>query len=298
MQQYPILHQKLVHLAESQVTELITRYYNGENISALISEYGIDCKPNFFYKVLPPIVSAGSVCPNCGGVMLSPRVSRTTIPADSSNTLRCSKCRHEEIRFCKCTWCRKHSKGRKLSRPGQPSLFLDQFSNSQYGYQEIKVEDLTFELAVSLVALVRCYGLNKVDKRRNNGNWDEATIPFSPLGSSGSVLLKQLNKANLLELSVNFDLDAFSINDGILASKYTAPFQFYMPKDKLLDLVQDIENRAHLNAWPEHWINQFSQFVLFIAFEECKEFYMLCTRQRGLPNSGEHSTTQMLTNLL
>src|SRR5574343_1330722 len=101
----PAIDPKLMHLNEAQITELFSRYFSGESITVLLREFKMDCQAGRLYKLLPPTVYPSEPCPNCGGLLIQPRSSRSASQYFSAEVRRCSSCEHHERRNCDCIFC-------------------------------------------------------------------------------------------------------------------------------------------------------------------------------------------------
>lgn len=88
------MNEKLSHLSDKQIKELIERYYDKEKVSDLISDFNLKLRPSQLVKHFPPEVLE-SECIYCDINLIRPRVSRDyqswkTIPEF------CPNCGHEE----------------------------------------------------------------------------------------------------------------------------------------------------------------------------------------------------------
>ena len=60
------INEKLKHLTETQIEEVVTMYMDKSiKISDILSKYNIDVKPGGLLKILPP-VRTNDVCVICG----------------------------------------------------------------------------------------------------------------------------------------------------------------------------------------------------------------------------------------
>ncbi len=90
----------LAHLSESQIDELIKRYYDWESVPKLLKEYQIDSSPSYLYTLFPPIIYNDKQCPHCEINMEGKRRSRN----QSGPFIYCPECDHHEG-DCHCSGC-------------------------------------------------------------------------------------------------------------------------------------------------------------------------------------------------
>lgn len=88
---------------------MINRYYEGENITNLISEYEIKTIPSRLVHLFP-LVYTDSRCKHCNKIMFSKLVGRTT--EVNSNKI-CISCKHREPGICNCEACNTTERKRK-----------------------------------------------------------------------------------------------------------------------------------------------------------------------------------------
>lgn len=290
----PSNHPKLAHLSDSQIDNLIARYYAGETIVDLLGEFKIDCNPHHLFKLFPPIIHSSLACPCCGAAMMSPRVSKS---AYFEKAMRCSQCRHEDSTRCKCDHCR----NRRELVSGKVSRKVLNAKNGSSGQNEnliVEPAKLTLEQAVALLALMRCRGVADVDGMVAPAAWAMAVVPFAPKGHYGHTLVQKLGQAKLLSVLNSAVPDNFSVFEYEPRIETPFPIFWSISCSARANLIQAIEQCAAQGKWPRHWSDQLPDLAYVLAFAECKEFYDYCAKQRGLPPSAHRSTSVMLNNLL
>lgn len=97
-----MVHEKLRHLSQQQIEELMQRYYGFDRASDLIEEYEIDVNVNGLYKLFPPIIHETDVCPTCKVPLIKYRQSKTGY---SRNIYHCPQCGHDDSSYCNCAAC-------------------------------------------------------------------------------------------------------------------------------------------------------------------------------------------------
>jgi len=288
------IHPKLVHLSDSQIDNLITRYYAGETIADLLGEFNIDCHPPQLYKLLPPIIHSSVECPYCGAAMMSQRVARS---AHVEKTMSCSQCRHEDSFRCKCDHCR-NGRGVVSSKYSRNDIGIQNRVNGHAVIRHIGLANLTLEQAVSLLSLKRYRGFANFDDKTVSAALDMAAVPFAPKGSYGMALIGKLREAKILSVLNLSELDYFNFVGDESQNEPSVPNLWIIPGSVRTNLIQDIEQCVAQSTWLQHWSDQLPDLVHALAFAECKEFYDYCAKQRSLPASAQRSTSVMLNNLL
>ncbi|WP_121616650.1 hypothetical protein [Virgibacillus halodenitrificans] len=101
-----LINKKIAHLSESEIEELMLRYYDGEPVSSLIKEYDIPTTPGTLYKTFPP-VEVEELCPYCNNKVFEKRVSKSHI---GKKEKVCIHCYHKIGVYCGCDNCKKARK--------------------------------------------------------------------------------------------------------------------------------------------------------------------------------------------
>lgn len=283
------IHPKLAHLTSEQIDTLIKAYYAKTKVSDLIHLFNIDCARHQLYKLFPPEISS-ELCPNCGSVMVLPRISQGGYRNEYKNGLRCSLCQHRKTRACSCAYCsktRKQQKKKPSIRPQAPS---------RNGHHSLKAADLSLEQAVSLLSLMQCYGPAKIKNSMRFRLSNFSKMPFAPSGGYGEDLLSRLIEAGLVKISGQANTKFIALSKNKMAITFNA--QWSLPDTFSSELIHDIEARVVECDWPTPWYEQVSDLALDIALAECREFYDYCAAKRMFPEANEHSITAMLRNLL
>jgi len=295
----PAIDPKLMHLNEAQITELVSRYFSGESITVLLREFNIDCQAGRLYKLLPPTVYPLEPCPNCGGLLIQPRSSRSASQYVSSMAKHCSRCEHHERWYCDCCFCNQRRVREAEAIEALNREVVDAFLNNQPQARNIDIDDMTLEHAVSLLSLVRSCGyLDGADGELVLNPLGSCGVPFAPNGTCGELFFSRIRDAGLVAVSRYSPAEAFSVvsgngvvcNRGRLRWEIAARFPF--------ELISNIEQCAMTGNWPGSWLEQVPEMVSALALAECKEYFEYAAEERGLPSPGEKSSLSMLQNLL
>ena len=144
---------KLSHLTDNAVEDLIQRYYNGEKNKILIEEYNIDISNlSFLVKTFPPKKYFDKICPFCNISMISYRQSKS---ASSKETIFCQNCQHELDNFyCSCSSCTaKRLKEKEVLFDLQRQVIIDEnLIKKEY---KIDIRELDIKMKLYISALLR-----------------------------------------------------------------------------------------------------------------------------------------------
>ena len=108
----------LSHLTAKEIETLMQRYYAGESVSKLISEYGISVHSSELYKLFPPEVFPNYICEYCGEPLVINRPSKTTknLPKYERD-LYCPICGHKPFQtHCNCQNCQEEKRNLQMKR--------------------------------------------------------------------------------------------------------------------------------------------------------------------------------------
>ena len=93
--------QPLSHLGNTELLELMNRYYEGERVATLLQEFKIQCSAGLLCGYFPP-EPTHMLCRFCDAPMVRPRRSRSY---KFNVQLSCSQCAHSETTHCRCLGC-------------------------------------------------------------------------------------------------------------------------------------------------------------------------------------------------
>jgi hypothetical protein len=150
---------KLSHLTEIEINELMNKYYKNEKASDLVEEYKIPISPSRLYTIFPPQLCENTFCPYCQSQMFIKRLSKSSIY--SNNIAYCPNCNHQNYNFCNCNNCSEKrrtyaeiQKKKQLEATKQKMQIIKDFYNID-NYSPININDLSFRYRVYLGALLR-----------------------------------------------------------------------------------------------------------------------------------------------
>lgn len=201
------MNDKLSHLSEKEIQELIERYYNKEKVSDLISEYNIKLRPSQLVNNFPPEVLE-TKCIYCDINLIKSRVSRDyqswkTIPK------YCPNCGHEDGSFCSCKNCKAIEWHQKDRERQEKQDFIDIWLNHE-GKEKVELSELSFTDRVYLGALLR----EGISEDYNYIKSIENFIsPLTPTYEFRSEIIDRLNEINAIVIHQSTDSEFIEIVD-------------------------------------------------------------------------------------
>jgi len=288
--------QLLGHLDASALQDLIDRYYAGENVSALLKIFDIDCRPGALWYHFPP-GEAGRDCPMCGAALVVSRFSRTGASSKKASPARCPACLHIEASSCTCDTCSAVRRQAIQEKKRQDIESVNSFCESRWSYtlQEITPDQLNAESAIALLSLVRC------------GSWlDESTvgairnsaIPFAPQDSALQMeLLEALLEYGLVAPLPSSPPGTFmTTREGQSWQTECAHWVMLFPDPPVF--IQQLECFVASSVWPDFWLEDCVLLWKRLAVAECWEFCKYSVQQRDLPMPGITALYALIENLL
>lgn len=298
----PLISPKLTHLSQQELEEMLRCYYADEKVQSILTRFGIDCAPNVFHKILPPIVLHLQECPACGATMIQPRVARGQ-ERWGKPAICCSQCHHEDTATCDCGFCQAARKAEKEAQVAADRTKMAEFIRTHFPVpsEPIVASELSLKEAVLLLALVRSCGFSDESDASSEvilEPLDDASIPFAPEPDFQFEVLTALMERNIVAPSKYSAPEAFYFEGGLPATFFYNGIRWTVFCDQDGGLLQEIEDIALAGTWPEHWHDEVKDLWADLAFSECKEFYLHCAEERGLPITDGKSLEAMLKNLL
>lgn len=195
------VHEKLKHLTEEEINEVVDLYQNKEvKVKDIISKYKIDVKPTGLVKILPP-VKVDRLCPYCHQNMYYNLEARGSYSYSvDSNIKFCLSCGHKEYperwgdkEECNCGNCQEM---KEKKRQEKQNMIYELY---QKEYEKVQFSSLTLEDKVILIYILM-----------NNPNHNTETI--APCRSSKEWIrkLNRLLEMKIISLSPRTDVEAFT----------------------------------------------------------------------------------------
>lgn len=290
-----ILDERLSHLSEMQLNALLGRYYQGEKIATLLTEFNIQCLPTAFYKLLPHTLHSKNKCRACGSPTATRLKSRSKMKF-ARDAVKCSQCEHVDFRNCSCDYCLRIKNELETTHQVAMKVLIEEFCRS-YSTKPLvsSVQDISLEAAIALLALVRTCHLNEDG---TYGSIIKPQLPYTPRSSLFKEKLVYLLDREIICPSSNSSTRAFNIYDGKIDSFNLLDVNWKLNCVNPELLISQIENCGLSGEWPEYWCHEVDSLRLELALAECQEFYEFCLGERGLSYTKGVAINNVLLNLL
>ncbi|MCP4937442.1 MAG: hypothetical protein GY927_25330 [bacterium] len=294
--------EKLAHLSDVQLNELIERYYNGsDTVADLIEEYQINVRTSGLVRLFPPIVHDNLSCPYCPQEnLVSNRKSRTGATW-SQKKCYCPKCGHTEDAYCSCDNC---SQLRQLHEQkcedDKRTIISENFPYPDISYPNI--EDLSFKDALYISTIVRHLVTEDLDTVYP---YEENNPPLAPTFEFTNEIVMHLRSKGFLAIRHSSPIDAFVFNDDFTDTSAYYPtrinwdFLPCMTSNQKASYIKELTNFVRDEKWPDDWNDDVDKEWNKIAKYECFEYirYALQERSFNLDKFGEKSHTVIETLL-
>jgi hypothetical protein len=281
------LNEKLRHLSDQQIEDLI-RKYEDKNIKLidLINEYKLDVKPAGLLKILPPVTTK-ILCIYCGHDMYQEREGRSSYSYEK--TKFCFNCGHKEYsdswyiaQECECENCLAY----------RTRLIQDKKNQIKnlYGKEQQKRDfsEISFRNQVDLIYVL----LN---------NPQDNTFVITPshlIFKHKKEWIRKLNRlldTNVLTISPNSDVNAFEDEDfphTAIIEKVTYNVNVYFTNDT----IKQIDNNVYFKekVKPEELLSVLKEYIYTDAIRNFTKFL----EERNLKLNITENANSLFINLL
>jgi hypothetical protein len=289
--------EKISHLNNEQIENLIYRYYNGENTTNLIKEYNLNVRSSDLYKIFPPIVHSDILCPYCNIPMISQRVSRSSYSEDYINSI-CPQCRHKYFYECDCCECKKIKENIRLEEENTKRMLiidLAEFQRNNIDFQHYELLSLKDRIYIS--SLLRCGLSEDFDIIKPYVEFREK---LSPTDSFSFEMIRYLYKNRILIIHMDSSISGFIFKDEeidvIKLDKASWELNILVDNKPINDLnvqtilypkiINETEKNIAFDIWKE------------IALEECKEYLLFKLNEYNFEFNIGNKTIAVFSHLL
>lgn len=215
---------KLVHLSDEQIDNMLNEYYQKNKVSELIKKYNIDITSSKFVTILPYEVNfEGLVCDYCGEQVYIKYLSRNSFDTEE---YICRSCGHMPNRpRCACNGCKNKAKQNAVierkkqeSEEQQNEMFIRIWLEIDAG-NAVYEDTLTFEQKVYLGAFLR-EGIYEDYSCIKPINF--FTTPIAPTFILQEEIVDELKNNKLIKIHPNTEVKYFN---NINIEKRTASFE-------------------------------------------------------------------------
>lgn len=143
---------RIKHLTESDILEMITKYYDGISVTQLIKDYQIKISASQFIKVFPRKVTKEK-CQYCNINLMEKWKSKHGYSFRDKFPY-CPHCKHENHNNCKCEICEETRKELIIQEENQKRLQIRE-RYSENNYDKVPEAKLSLEDKLYLAVLLR-----------------------------------------------------------------------------------------------------------------------------------------------
>lgn len=275
-----MIDERLSHLNDKQIKELIKRYYAGEKVRKLIEEYNIEFSTVGLFKLFPPVVVEDSICPCCHVNMVQDAKSRTGY--SFRKIVYCPICKHDYRTNCTCERCN------EAKRNIIHSLYPKDV-------KKVNRDDISLKNRVYLSALLRA-----VDTFDRDG---EIIIPalikcdkkIAPTEVLLHEIIQDLIAANLLIVDCNSHISAFvgELTSCDYGKSYDLHYVNY-----ILNIEYDKELMNPNIDFDTINIEEVDSIARKIALHECLEYLLEQMKKVQFPFKAGKKTKEVFDDLL
>lgn len=272
---------RLSHLSENDLSNLVSLYLGGEKVADLILKYNIqNVRPSELVRLLPPEQHSDLFCPYCAETNLVSKIGPRQISYGKKTVPHCPRCGHRNMQTCRCENCKAKNEALRAEQEADERLLIEKMC--QFRISIPAVETLSLFEAVVLAALYR--GATSDDL--------ETATPFAVVppilltGDLGEKVLDIMIIKGFIGVSADSPVSGFCFDDD--KSKVT---QYYPTRVSwvFMPSLTTAERRAYLKeleriieeAWPMSWKEEAEQLWREIVKTECLEHFRFHLAERG-----------------
>jgi hypothetical protein len=286
-------HEKLKHLTDQQVNELMKRYYdNNERVADLIEEFGINISPSNLYHLFPPEMQEEQ-CPYCSVPLIKKRESRSSY-SYSTQYAQCPKCKHQDTPYCSCqACCNRLQKIKEEQEREKREQIYSVYDLSKVS--PISFESLSMREKVYLSALVRAGLDEELTKIRPIKEYAQL---LSPTKDMNLEIFHSL-KAHAIRVHPDSPISAFEEGDDFPNTYYIFDVYYHLNIVQDKDKMTTIQSILYLDP-VDYLLNPNETLAIWrsIALEECKQYLLHSMNKVDFPFKIGKKTTAMLEELL
>ncbi|WP_157256637.1 hypothetical protein [Methyloversatilis discipulorum] len=284
----------LEHLSKDELSDLIRRYYSGENVLSLIREFNIHCHVSMLHQFFPPQPTNES-CRRCGSAMVRQLLSKSRLVRER---LCCIACNHEDTPSCGCAGCLKAASESNARLVRERRKRAVEFCSENWSYSPTHVEphNLSVRTAVSLLTLVRCCGW--IDDRRLGGITSSG-IRFAPGGADYEYrLIKCLIDLGIISPDPEYFPYELTQKELLFIGEHLTRVRWTLRVPSAPEFIRKTEEVMRSAARPAGWKAECIEFARELASEECKEFFIHAASERRFGTPSLRSLESLIDNLL
>lgn len=280
---------KLSHLTEEEIKELIKRYYNGEKNYILIDEYNIDIRSALLVKTFPLKTHFDKLCPFCNNNnnMFSYRKSKSSY--SKKTILFCKECKHElNSLYCPCEICKDNrfekerlaKKKKQVLENRQREIILEKYRRDKEYF--IDISELDIQMKIYLSSLLRAFLSEDLQDIKPFSTASLKLTPITPDDRYEMKIISFLKENKLIIYSPNTSLDSVIIENDTITEYYplNVTYRINISKDEV-DIepesllyfkdedMEKMDKEVLLTLWLEIGLYECLEY-LYVQLDECK----------------------------
>lgn len=270
--------QKASHLSPSDLDQLMSRYYSGENIQFLLNEFQLDITPASLVSLFPPIIHAELLCPYCVTAnMQSKRSARTS---RQKKVAMCPQCSHKNTPHCLCSPCRKIRRNEEKEAHSNKERMVAEICGR---HKPLPIpSQLTLKQSLYLLTCIHHTPHQDLKLITPYVRFMQDLAPSVKIEDD---IIETLFSAGLIGISSSSPLHAFAFDDesNNITGIYFARIRWQpLPTLEIEEKKEYLRAvRVHLqDAWPIQWRDEAIDIWRIIVKEECLTHYKYLVEQR------------------
>lgn len=302
------IDERLKHIPNDSIVELIKKYYDGIKVSDLLEEYKINANPSQLYTLFPPL-KLEDKCNVCNAHIIYYFKSKTAHSYSSfSNRMNttnteCGVCGHKENSFCNCGFCisernriREEEEEKRKKFLAKKKEIIDRVYNEDI-WEKVSEMNLGLEERLYLAVIMR-------SSLSEGGTYIEALNDridlLAPTDKFRKELVKTLYKQHILVPHTNSDLNAFDISEEDGVSYYIYRVNYRINIEPVDNNYEAMVKRL---MYPDSDIFEEDEDFCFtmwkkIALQECLEYLLYRMDKVGYSFNPGEKTITVLEHLL
>ena len=266
---------KIAHLTEQQINELIEKYYGGGKAKDIIKEYNINVPISKLYTVFPPLKCENEVCEYCGHAMYEERQSKANVNGSYpwfKPKKYCLNCGHEIDSSCHCEQCQKkrNEERERIIREREEAFKIKkELIRQKFYYDDFdakSINELTTRERILLGSLLRVGLSEDMKKIENMANKE---LKLAPTYEYTNEIIEELLEHRIILVNPDSEISAFSDNIETF-DIYKVQFLINLKKDEFEESVSIIfsGNYSEINKdeilviWRELAISEIFEYLI------------------------------------
>ena len=282
------MHKDLNHLNQSEIEELIVKYYetkNEDDIKYLLNTYNLDIPWNLLHYYFPRKMIESEKCEYCQHNLVFPYISQKEnnfepinykLMYDEKHKYICPSCSHKPYdENCNCIHCYTKKETLRIKKIKQAKQEEEQRKKQlifeQYGFKEpINYESLTLAQKVKLGTIVKSCMTENLYEFIPISNYKGKLTPNTNYTDN---IIQELYRINAIEVSPFSPINAFVDNENFPQRFYIYKVIYYLNIEQR-ETKQKTYNQITIESFDKlnYASNEVIELWKEICIEECLEY--------------------------